>query len=170
MPLIFLPIYISLIILRLIVAFDTLTEEKQFIDTLLEKTTKYTPHSKMLNNTVFLYSDLYQLIDVDEKGGFVNARVWIYLTYYLDHLKWDPTENNIYSVQLPPNTVWTPDILFYETSKVDYDLYLDQQIQYFGMVIAKSTIINIKLTCTFNVQFFPFDTQVGGCCRSIFSS
>ena len=140
--------------------FETLTEEKNFVDSLLEQTTKYTPHSKMINNTVFLYTDLYQLIDVDEKGGFVVAKVWVYLTYYLDHLAWDPTQNKIYSVQLPPDTVWTPDIVFYQTAKVEYDLYLDQQIQHFGMVISKSTIINIKLTCSFNVRLFPFDTQV----------
>ena len=40
--------------------FESLTEEKQFIDSLLEGTTKYTPHSQMVNNTVFLYADLYQ--------------------------------------------------------------------------------------------------------------
>ena len=56
--------------------FQNLTSEAEFVNKLMEQTTRYTVHSDMRNNTAYLYLDLYQLLDVIEKGEsicqFVN--------------------------------------------------------------------------------------------------
>ena len=49
--------------------FYNMTEEKKFVDSLLQRATNYTPHTNMVNNSVYLYLDLYQLLSVDEKEG-----------------------------------------------------------------------------------------------------
>ena len=91
----------------------------------------------------------------------MNLKVWIYLTYYMPHLEWDPYANGIFAVTLPENTLWTPDIVFFDATDVSYDAYSNQTIFFQrGLVIAKSTTVNLKLTCSMTVRYFPYDTQV----------
>ena len=141
--------------------FKNYSVEKSFVDCLLEKTTKYTPDGQMLNNTVYIYIDLYQLLGIDEKEGIVTAKMWIYLMYNLEHLAWNPSmHEDVSSVILPAKTFWTPDVVFYDAAKVVYDGFEEQQVFYSGIVIAKSAGMTLRLTCVFNVKLFPFDTQV----------
>ena len=93
--------------------------------------------------------------------GAITAKVWMYLTYWLEDLQWKPEDfGNISSVVVPPHSIWTPDVMFYDTAEVIYDGFKEQQIEHFGFVIAKSAGMTVKLTCVFDVRLFPFDTQV----------
>ena len=114
----------------------------------------------MLNNTVFLFVDLYQILEVDERQAIVSLRLWISLSYYLPDLEWDPAKNGVTNVMLPAGSVWTPDVVLYDTADVVYHIFDRQQIYPNGLVVAGGSIVNIKLSCNFNVRLFPFDAQV----------
>ena len=138
--------------------FYTREEEQEWVASILNQTTNHTPHSNMLNNTVFICLDLYQLLGIDEKEGTVNIKLWLYITYYLPHIVWDPATNGQYF--MPPNTVWAPDIVSYDATEVVFDVFNRQLISFDGIVVASSTTVNVKVTCSISVRHFPFDTQV----------
>ncbi|XP_075240192.1 acetylcholine receptor subunit alpha-like [Convolutriloba macropyga] len=137
--------------------FYTREEEQEWVASILNQTTNHTPHSNMLNNTVFICLDLYQLLGIDEKEGTVNIKLWLYITYYLPHIVWDPATNGQYF--MPPNTVWAPDIVSYDATEVVFDVFNRQLISFDGIVVASSTTVNVKVTCSISVRHFPFDTQ-----------
>ena len=98
--------------------------EADFIASIVAKATAYTPHGNMIDNTVYLYTDLYQLLDVDEKMGLVNAKIWMYLYYYLPDIAWDPADyGGLDRFTVPKGTFWIPDIS--KTSKRCTDNYLN---------------------------------------------
>ena len=80
------------------------TDEDEFIASKLKNITKRTPSSKMVNNTVFVYLDVYQLLGVDEKEGTINLKLWLYVSYRLPNIVWDPATNGIYGFSLPRRT------------------------------------------------------------------
>ena len=142
-------------------AFVNLAEEQQFVSHLVDQSTRSTVHSEMRNNTVYFYLDLYQILSINEKEGVVNLKLWVFLSYYLPHLQWNASDyGGISAVSLPENTLWVPDIVFFDATEVVDEVYTQQTIYNFGLVIAKSSTVNMKLTCDVKVRYFPFDTQV----------
>ena len=65
----------------------------------------------MLNETVFIYLSLYQIVDVDERNGVLTVKLWMYLYYKFKEPLWDPAEySNATRMQFLPNTFWKPDV------------------------------------------------------------
>ena len=124
----FLQLLLTKSLLILSESYSTLSSEQEWISSILNETTKNTPHTDMRNKTVYLYVDLYQLLGIDEKEGTVNVKLWLFITYYLDHLTWDPVANGIYWVDLPPYTLWTPDIVSFDETDIIYENF-NRQIQ-----------------------------------------
>ncbi len=77
-------------------------EEDAFVKRVTDKATRYTAHSDMSLNSVFVHMDLYQLLEIDEKLGIVNIKVWLQLFYNIPTLAWDPEETNVSVVIVPP--------------------------------------------------------------------
>ena len=90
-------------------------------------------------------------------------KLWLYLTYYLPHIAWDPATVGVYSLDLPPYTVWSPDIVSFDATEEIFDAYNRQTISYDGIVVAKSSTVNVKVTCSIEVKYFPYDSQVIFC-------
>ena len=85
--------------------------ETRLLDKLKSSIPQYSPPADFKDKTVFIYLDLYQLLDVDEKNGLMTAKLWLYYYYYSDSAKWDPSEyGNIQALLVPPLTFWTADI------------------------------------------------------------
>ena len=146
-------------------AFRSKSEEQQFIDTLVNNATLYSPHSNMRNGSVYLFMDVWQLLGIDQKEGTVQLKLWIYVTYYLPHLAWNPVDfGGLEIVTLPADTVWTPDLIFYDATELQFNAYERQMIHYSGMIVPTTTLATMKLTCQQQVKYFPFDTQVTSLC------
>ena len=58
------------------------------------------------------------------------------------------------------DTVWTPDVIFYDAVEIKYSSYSQQLITYDGTVVAHTATMTTTLTCQMRVKYFPFDTQV----------
>ena len=156
----FLQLLLTQSLLILSECYSTLSSEQEWISSILNQTTKNTPHTDMRNNTVYLNVDLYHLLGIDEKEGTLNVKLWLYVTYYLEHIAWDPTVNGIYFIDLPPYTLWTPDIVPFDETDIIYQNFDRQSITFAGLVVAKSSTVNVKLTCDIHVKYFPYDKQV----------
>ena len=64
----------------------------------------------MVNDTVFIFIDLYQIVNVDEKNGILALKLWMYIYYDLD-LLWDEAQfGGLRTMQFPMDTFWKPDI------------------------------------------------------------
>ena len=91
--------------------FETKAEEKELTDLLETKLTQNSPPAGMLNQTVFLFIGVYQILDVDEKNGHLTMKLWMYVYYRFKSPLWDPKHyKNVTRLQFNPNTFWVPDI------------------------------------------------------------
>ena len=91
--------------------FESAAEEKQLVDLLEAKLTKHSPPAGMVNQTVFMYLSIYQIVDVDEKNGILTLKLWMYLYYKMYNALWDPAlYKNTTRMQFQPDTFWKPDV------------------------------------------------------------
>ena len=85
-----------------------------FLTKKLENTLpKYFPPYDMLNKTVFVYTDLMQIFNVDEKHGIWVVKIWLSLSYQSKAAMWNDSGNGSSlpsSVIVPSGTFWTPDL------------------------------------------------------------
>ena len=92
-------------------ASNGVNEETVLLQKLNNVLPKYHPPHDMQNNTVYIYVDLYQILDVDEKNGVLSAKLWLYFYYYTPSALWDPNDyNGTQGLLVPANTFWTADI------------------------------------------------------------
>ena len=91
--------------------FQNSAEENGLVEKLTQRLTKLTPPAGMLNNSVTVFCDLYQIVDVDEKNGVIKLKIWLFISYKMEEKLWDPSEHgNMTNIQLKGDTLWRPDI------------------------------------------------------------
>ena len=128
----FLPIFCA--------AFNSLDEEQQFLKNLLNKTTRNSVPEP--NITVQFNLNLFQLLELDEKQNMAIMRMFLAINYDLRKLQWDVNSvKGVKEILLPPETVWTPDLVFLDVSGIIYDGYKDQAISA-GIVFLKNNLEN----------------------------
>ena len=65
----------------------------------------------MVDNKVYLYIDLYQIVDVDERNGVLALKLWIFVYYRINEQLWEPDDfSGARRMQFPMNTFWQPDV------------------------------------------------------------
>lgn len=104
---------------------------------------------------------LFQLLDLDEKNQVLTTNVWAKYTWIDQLLRWDPSNySNIREVRIPPELIWTPDIVLYnyadERLKEKRDVMLN--VDYLGRVFWSPPAI-FKSNCRIDIRNFPFDYQ-----------
>ncbi|CAJ0580936.1 unnamed protein product, partial [Mesorhabditis spiculigera] len=117
-------------------------------------------HSEALN--VKMRTILQQLVDVDEKNQLVQLVLWVKLTWIDYKMKWDPNEyGGIKDVQLPPNTLWKPDILLFNSADEHFDALFPVNfvVDHEGRVLLAPPSI-VKISCNVDLTHFPFDDQI----------
>uniref|UniRef100_A0A0K0DZ20 Neurotransmitter-gated ion-channel ligand-binding domain-containing protein n=1 Tax=Strongyloides stercoralis TaxID=6248 RepID=A0A0K0DZ20_STRER len=105
---------------------------------------------------------LQQIVDVDEKNQILNLVLWTQFTWNDYKLIWDPNEyGGIKTIQLPPNSVWKPDILLFNSAddKFDANFPVNVVVQYNGHVLYAPPAI-IKTSCNIDSRWFPWDSQL----------
>ncbi|KAF7262584.1 hypothetical protein EG68_00215 [Paragonimus skrjabini miyazakii] len=123
----------------------------------------------------------------DEKNQVFSAIIWLDQTWTDYHFRWDANDfGNITTINLPPNRVWKPDLLLYNsvTSSVyPHDtrlltctsVYLpsttDSASEKFDQVFPSNVVVKntgelnwippgmFHSFCTIHVIWFPFDSQ-----------
>ena len=108
-------------------------EEEQLKEKLEKVLPKFRPPLDMLNNTVFLHMDLFQILDVDEKNGVIMAKFWAYIYYFSENAKWNPADyEGIEILIFPAYTFWAPDIgELWQNKSLEHFVYYALQLTLF---------------------------------------
>ena len=63
------------------------------------------------NNLVFIFADLNQISEINEKEGYLTVQLWVYCFYLSASAKWNASDFEGHGiVTVPANTFWTADI------------------------------------------------------------
>ncbi|KAL4239886.1 hypothetical protein ACF0H5_000686 [Mactra antiquata] len=148
--------------------------EKKLIRTLLSEYEKRGRMGRPIaeeNDTLNVYYGLtlIQILDLDERNQVLATNVWASYGWSDIYLSWDPTLfSNITKVRVPSDKIWIPDVKLYNYADIRLEekretlvvVQSDGSIQWLPQAIYKSS-------CSVNIQYFPFDTQI---CKMKFGS
>ena len=85
-------------------------EENDLISRIQSNLTRYFAPFDMVDNTVYLYVDLYKILSVDEREGSWTVKLWMYLYYFCPSVAWDISlYGNRTTLIVPKDTFWHPD-------------------------------------------------------------
>ena len=102
---------LSTLITRTNSRFTSAKEEKLLRGLLKNKLTKNSPPAGIVNDTVFVYMDLYQIINIQEKNGILTLKLWMYIYYNLKEPLWESSNfSGVRTMQFPMDSFWKPDI------------------------------------------------------------
>ena len=86
-------------------------KEEELSKILKRRLTRKSPPAGMINDTVFVYLDVYQIVAVDEKNSALTLKLWVIKYYRLNDSFWDPSSyDNVKRLQFPVDTFWIPDL------------------------------------------------------------
>ncbi len=86
-------------------------QEERLLEHLKGKLTKFSPPRDLCNDSVHIYVDLIQIMNVDEKDGLWTVKLWVYYYYFTESLHWNSSDyDGIETLVVPPDTFWNPDI------------------------------------------------------------
>ena len=135
----FAPVFINFFFILAISLFDLFScysngveDEITLMTKLTENIPKYTSPYDMFNNSVNMYTDIMQILSINEKEGSWQVRMWLAIHYKSENAAWNRTVNGKKEqlpdyLLVPSETFWTPDIgnlnqhLFF--SKNQYSLF-----------------------------------------------
>lgn len=105
------------------------------------------------------------LNNINQIDGTISSNVWLRHWWNDKNLKWNETKWNISKISAHTNheldrSIWTPDILIYNTAENPMDELLKTNV----MIYSNGDIIwsrpgMLRTSCVFDLENFPFDTQ-----------
>ena len=143
---------------------QTVNDSERLISDLMANYNKIVRPAPDQTNAVqvnFSYS-LYSIEEFDEVKGKLTMSVVLYLTWIDARLIWKPElYNNSYSVILPIDWVWKPELLLINSADLVKPLARDWMLlRYSSNGKAKYWPGGIfDITCSVNIMYYPFDTQ-----------
>ncbi|CAH8604138.1 unnamed protein product [Heterobilharzia americana] len=110
---------------------------------------------------VFLKFFLNQIMDMDEKNQILSTILWLDIKWSDYHFQWNLSEyENIRQINLPPEKMWKPDILLYNSASEKFDQVFPTKVtvRHTGLIqwVPPGLFHSI---CDIEVNWFPFDSQ-----------
>ncbi|XGW05688.1 hypothetical protein V3C99_016218 [Haemonchus contortus] len=104
---------------------------------------------------------MFSLLSINEQTQTVRFMMDLSSEWVDPLLNWDISSGNFSSLKVPEQSVWTPDITFFDaTSKSDLIAYERRMVvlNYDGSILQSSPQV-VSHPCEINVVDFPYDTQ-----------
>ncbi|XP_075256847.1 neuronal acetylcholine receptor subunit beta-3-like isoform X2 [Convolutriloba macropyga] len=159
----FLVIYFTVLSWKILVSNGSnYTNGVQHEQNILEHLSRVLPQSfppdDLLNKSVFVFADLNQISEVNEKEGYLTVQLWVYAFYYSPSAYWNTSETGWhYFVTVPTDTYWSADIVPLDATQIKYQSYNRQVVYNFGMVLFWTSMVTMNIACSFDITSFPFD-------------
>ena len=107
---------------------------------------------------------LRALNNINQIDGTLEMNVWLRYWWKDTMLSWNSTKWGIKKLNFfthQENSIWTPDVYLYNTA----ELPLQELDNTMAMVYADGSVIwsrpgMLKSTCQFELEHFPYDTQI----------
>ncbi|CBY34912.1 unnamed protein product [Oikopleura dioica] len=111
---------------------------------------------------------LLQLVELNERKQFLTSSVMFNIRWKDEYLAWRPSLNsNITSLVIPSGKIWKPDILLYQSIKEQFDQKVNQEGFDFDNIVVDNfgncswmPPDKLKSSCSLDMEYFPYDTQV----------
>lgn len=142
------------------------SEEERLIKNLFKGYNKLIRPVRNSSDHVVITMDLVllQLINVYEKDQEMKTNVWINLKWRDYQFDWQKKDYKVGSVRVPPDRVWTPDIVLFNNADGNYEASYKPNILLYGDEPGANVMwippAIYKSSCTIDVRYFPFDEQV----------
>ncbi|XP_063723389.1 neuronal acetylcholine receptor subunit beta-3-like isoform X2 [Symsagittifera roscoffensis] len=144
----------------------------------VEKYLPLTHRPGIVSDIVYVFADIYNIIDVNEREETITTKLWLYVGYVLgvDRRDWDDYFPELYEFYPGSDSVWLPDIVVLNGLKKVSSSFKDPVVMRLydcngtapydacpvnpdGILVVFPLALTQKTTCTFDVTDFPFDTQ-----------
>ena len=149
-----------------IITCSTITERQLHEYLLMNYSTTSRPVREIGHSiTVGVGVKLVQLFGLSESEQHINSKFWLTLSWVDNFLKWNPQKwGMINNTRLNHEDIWTPDIHIIEEITTNIVPAISEHKTPI-IVDASGTIlwyvpVNLKSSCTVNVDRFPFDVQI----------
>uniref|UniRef100_A0A914VKH5 Uncharacterized protein n=1 Tax=Plectus sambesii TaxID=2011161 RepID=A0A914VKH5_9BILA len=113
------------------------------------------------NVTVQLY--FKQLQKVKESDQILTVYCWLEEYWTDEYLTWEPENfGGLTSLHVPSDMIWKPDLLVYNNANMNVrenELHTNVLIEHTGKISLFRAIIT-DITCSLDMQRFPFDQQI----------
>ncbi|EFO87651.1 CRE-ACR-15 protein [Caenorhabditis remanei] len=111
---------------------------------------------------VTLGVSLQQIINLSEKEEQLEVNAWLKFSWRDENLRWEPTAyENVTDLRHPPDALWTPDILLYNSVDSEFDSsYKVNLVNYHTGYINWMPPGIFKVSCKLDIYWFPFDEQI----------
>ncbi|CAB3397123.1 unnamed protein product [Caenorhabditis bovis] len=111
---------------------------------------------------VTLGVSLQQIINLSEKEEQLEVNAWLKFSWRDENLRWEPTSyENISDLRHPPDALWTPDVLLYNSVDSEFDSsYKVNLVNYHNGIITWMPPGIFKVSCKLDIYWFPFDEQI----------
>ncbi|PIC22787.1 hypothetical protein B9Z55_016724 [Caenorhabditis nigoni] len=111
---------------------------------------------------VMLGVSLQQIINLSEKEEQLEVNAWLKFSWRDENLRWEPTAyENVTDLRHPPDALWTPDILLYNSVDAEFDSsYKVNLVNYHTGYINWMPPGIFKVSCKLDIYWFPFDEQI----------
>ena len=84
---------------------------QNLFNNITQKFSRFVPPLSLKDNLVKIYSELFQILEVDEKGGTITLKLVNVYIYQSEEAKWNPDEHHGVNVfDVPLGTFWKPNI------------------------------------------------------------
>ncbi|CAL2038088.1 unnamed protein product [Caenorhabditis brenneri] len=144
----------------------TESEEKSERTLIKHLLSNYSPYSRPIKDyhtvlTVSVHSQIYNLVEVNEKNEQIKLLLWFPHGWKDDYLTWNPDEwNGIEKIIIPKSLIWMPDSYIFNTVEETETLVNhNARVRYDGNVeVDFNKLVDLK--CPMSVLSFPFDYQL----------
>ncbi|XP_072041760.1 neuronal acetylcholine receptor subunit alpha-10-like isoform X1 [Amphiura filiformis] len=139
-------------------------DQVRLVGDLMETYNKYVRPVKNSSTIVIVDFQFFfsTVLDMDEREQTLTCATWLTLLWHDEYLVWNPVDyGGLKKIKIPAETIWLPDIYFYNNAHPTYEKFLVGtivKIKYTGD-IQWAAPVNFKGQCLLDITYFPFDRQ-----------
>ncbi|XP_072041766.1 neuronal acetylcholine receptor subunit alpha-10-like isoform X6 [Amphiura filiformis] len=139
-------------------------DQVRLVGDLMETYNKYVRPVKNSSTIVIVDFQFFfsTVLDMDEREQTLTCATWLTLLWHDEYLVWNPVDyGGLKKIKIPAETIWLPDIYFYNNAAPTYENFLNGtivKIKYTG-AIQWAAPVNFKGQCLLDITYFPFDQQ-----------
>uniref|UniRef100_A0A1I8GA85 Neur_chan_LBD domain-containing protein n=1 Tax=Macrostomum lignano TaxID=282301 RepID=A0A1I8GA85_9PLAT len=103
---------------------------------------------------------LFHILDTSERHQTVSALMSLRVHWRDEYIRWNRSEYKIDKIWIPARSIWRPDLIITNYANDEYSDYINTNaiVEWTGRVMWTFPIV-VKMYCTLDVRYFPFDTQ-----------
>uniref|UniRef100_A0A1I8H4D2 Neur_chan_LBD domain-containing protein n=1 Tax=Macrostomum lignano TaxID=282301 RepID=A0A1I8H4D2_9PLAT len=103
---------------------------------------------------------LFHILDTSERHQTISAQVSVRVHWWDEYLTWSVEDFPIQRFWIPAKSIWRPDLIITNYANDEYSDYMNTNaiVEKNGKIMWTFPMV-VKMYCTLDVRYFPFDSQ-----------